>query len=66
MNIISATRAAELLRMDKAELLKMLNNGEVPAVRIGRNWRIEEEQLTEWFKAKAEAERKERQNEMLG
>ena len=40
----------------------MLSEGEIPAVRIGKTWKVDEEQLHEWFKkrASAEAERRKR------
>ena len=60
--LLSASDTAERLRMRKDVVLKMLEDGEIPASRMGKMWRVDEEQLHEWFKkrASAEAERRKR------
>ena len=60
--VLTAADTAEILRMRKDVVLRMLSEGEIPAVRIGKTWKVDEEQLHEWFKkrASAEAERRKR------
>lgn len=54
--LLSASDTAERLRMRKDVVLKMLEDGEIPASRMGKMWRVDEEQLHEWFKARAAKE----------
>ena len=60
--LLTASDTAEILRMRKDAVLRMLSEGEIPAVRIGKTCKVDEEQLHEWFKkrASAEAERRKR------
>ena len=60
--LLTASDTAEILRMSKCVVLRMLSEGEIPAVRIGKTWKVDEEQLHEWFKKRAsvEAERRKR------
>ena len=64
--LLTASDTAEILRMRKDVVLRMLSEGEIPAVRIGKTWKVDEEQLHEWFKKRASAEaekKKERRSE---
>lgn len=54
--LLSASDTAERLRMRKDVVLKMLEDGEIPASRMGKMWRVDEEQLHEWFMARAAKE----------
>lgn len=54
--VLSAQDVANLLRTRKELVLKMLDQGEIPAVRIGNNWKVDEDQLHEWFTSKASKE----------
>ena len=58
--LLSASEAAKLLGFRKEALLKLLDSGEIPAVRQGNRWKIDEGQLQEWFTAKALREAKAR------
>ena len=60
--LLTASDTAEIMRMRTDVVLRMLSEGEIPAVRIGKTWKVDEEQLHEWFKkrASAEAERRKR------
>ena len=64
--LLTASDTAEILRMRKDVVLRMLSEGEIPAMRIGKTWKVDEEQLHEWFKKRASAEaekKKERRSE---
>lgn len=41
---------AELLRVSPTAILRLLRRGELPAVRIGRLWRVEESELQRWLR----------------
>jgi excisionase family DNA binding protein len=41
---------AELLRVSPTAILRLLRRGELPAVRIGRFWRVEESELQRWLR----------------
>ena len=58
--LLTASDTAEILRMSKCVVLRMLSEGEIPAVRIGKTWKVDEEQLHEWFKKRVSAEAKRR------
>ena len=58
--LLTASDTAEILRMRNDVVLRMLSDGEIPAVRIGKTWKVDEEQLHEWFKKRASAEAKRR------
>ena len=58
--LLTASDTAEILRMRKDVVLRMLSEGEIPGVRIGKTWKVDEEQLHEWFKKRASAEAKRR------
>ena len=58
--LLSAAEAAKLLGIRKETILKYLNDGEIPAIRQGNRWKIDEDQLQEWFRNKAIREAKAR------
>lgn len=41
---------AELLRVSSAAVLRLLRRGDLPAVRIGRAWRVEDAELQRWLR----------------
>ena len=41
---------AELLRVSSAAILRLLRQGDLPAVRIGRAWRVEDVELQRWLR----------------
>jgi excisionase family DNA binding protein len=58
--IVTASEAAKLLRTSQAEILRMVQEGEIPAYREGRNWKIPVDLLKATIEARAIAETKER------
>ena len=38
--IVTASDAAKLLKTSQAEMLRMVQTGEIPAYREGKNWKI--------------------------
>lgn len=62
--LLSATEAASILGIRKDTVLKMLDAGEIPAVRLGNRWKIDEDQMHEWFTSKSLREAKARRELM--
>lgn len=57
---ISASEAATRIGISKAKTLEMLAFGELPGMRIGRNWLISERALEEWCYTQSIKQAKER------
>lgn len=57
---LSATETAKLLGISKETTLRLLDFGDIPAIRIGRNWKVPVRSLEEWLIERAKAEAKER------
>lgn len=47
--LYTAAEVAELLRMNLQVVQRKLQAGEIPAYRIGRDWRVEHAQLMTWL-----------------
>ena len=52
-NLLTAKEVAKLLRLSPQTLYKMLNDGNVPAIRVGNQWRFEHESLKTWITRQA-------------
>ncbi|MBI3000051.1 MAG: helix-turn-helix domain-containing protein [Deltaproteobacteria bacterium] len=53
MRLITLAEAASLLQVSKRTLLRMIQKKEVPAFKVGGQWRIRESQFKEWVDNKA-------------
>jgi len=49
LDLLTATETAEILRLNPQVLLRKLQSGEIPAYKIGKDWRISRAQLLEWL-----------------
>ncbi len=58
--IVTASDAAKLLKTSQAEMLRMVQTGEVPAYREGANWKIPIDLLKATIESKAIEEARER------
>lgn len=47
--LLTVSEIAELFRTTRQQVRKMLRNGEIPAVKVGREWRIPQEYLEEFI-----------------
>jgi excisionase family DNA binding protein len=47
----TSAEVADLLRMNHQVVQRKLQAGEIPAYRIGREWRVERAQLMEWLES---------------
>ena len=60
---ISASETARRLGISKESTLRMLELGDIPAIRMGRNWLVPIKALDEWLMERAKTEAKERREE---
>ena len=49
LKLLTAAETAEILRLNPQVLLRKLQSGEIPAYKIGKDWRISKAQLLEWL-----------------
>lgn len=56
----SAGETSLRIGISKSKTLEMLSRGEIPAIRIGRNWLVPEKALDEWLNNRAFEEAEER------
>ncbi len=52
-SLLTAKEVANLLRLSPQTLYKMLNDGDIPAIRVGSQWRFEHEALKAWITRQA-------------
>jgi len=43
---------AEYLKMGRTKLYRMAQDGEIPASKVGTQWRFNREEIDEWMKSK--------------
>ena len=48
--IMTVKDVADYLRMSEAKIYRLVRNGELPVVRIGKTWRFRKDLLDEWLK----------------
>jgi excisionase family DNA binding protein len=49
LTFYTTAEVAELLRLNPQVVARKIAGGEIPAYRIGREWRVERDQLLEWL-----------------
>src|SRR5258707_654028 len=47
--LLTASEVADLLRLSLQVVQRKLQAGEIPGYRIGRDWRVDRQQLMEWL-----------------
>lgn len=47
--LLTSPEASQFLRVSKTTLYKLAQNGEIPAHKIGREWRFAKNMLLEWI-----------------
>lgn len=52
IRLLTLEAAAEILQVSKRTLLRMIQKGEVPAFKVGGQWRIRESQFKKWVEEK--------------
>lgn len=58
--ILSATEAANVMRVQTETMLQLLEAGKIPAIRMGRNWKVPVKSLERYIVERAENEAKAR------
>lgn len=53
--ILNFDEACLLLRVAKPTLYRYIRRGEIPAFKIGRNWKFQREALNDWMKEQMQA-----------
>ena len=54
MKLLTVQETAELLKTSKQQIRKMIRSGLIPAMRIGREWRISAEYLEQFLQSNME------------
>lgn len=57
---LSANETALRIGISKSKALELIEQGEIPAIRIGRNWLVPDKALQDWLCTRAYAEANER------
>jgi excisionase family DNA binding protein len=52
--MLTVKEMAALLRVSTQTLYKMLEQGEIPAVRVGSRWRFDREKIKDWIDGRAQ------------
>jgi len=52
MEFITVDEIAEYLRISRMTVVRMIEKGELPALKIGRQWRIQKEDFEKWIRGK--------------
>ena len=53
MKILTIKEAAKILKINEHTAYRYAKEGKIPAIRVGRNWRVHEDQMEQWLKNKA-------------
>lgn len=56
-NLLTVKEVAALLRVSAQTLYKMLENGGIPAVKVGSQWRFEREKVRAWLETRGANQR---------
>ncbi len=53
--LLTTRQVQALLRVDRTTIYRMVENGELPALRVGKQWRFAREQVEAWLRASGAA-----------
>lgn len=51
--LLTTRDVQELIRVDRSTIYRMAEDGRIPAVKVGRQWRFPEDRITEWLRGRA-------------
>jgi excisionase family DNA binding protein len=54
LRLITLPEAAELLHVSTRTLQRMIRRNDLPAFKVGGQWRLRESQLTQWIEGREE------------
>jgi len=63
--LLTVTEVAQYLRLSNMTVYRLIRQGQLPAMRVGRSWRVREDDLTE-FLAHAEHDQDDPEHHDLG
>ena len=63
LRLLTLTEAAELLQVSTRTLQRMIRRNELPAFKVGGQWRVRESQLTRWIEVREESPGKHREED---
>ncbi len=52
LQLLTPTEAAELLHVSTKTLQRMIRSGDLPALKVGGQWRLRESQLIGWIQSR--------------
>lgn len=52
IRLLTLSEAANLLQVSTRTLQRMIRNGELPAFKVGGQWRVRETQLQQWVESR--------------
>jgi excisionase family DNA binding protein len=52
LQLLTLTEAGELLQVSTKTLQRMIRNGDLPALKVGGQWRLRERQLISWIQSR--------------
>jgi excisionase family DNA binding protein len=52
--VLTALEVANLLRIDRVTVYKMVKRGELPALKVGSDWRFSRVQIEEWMRSRTQ------------
>ncbi|MGH7798655.1 MAG: helix-turn-helix domain-containing protein [Candidatus Binatia bacterium] len=55
LRLLTLPEAAELLHVSTRTLQRMIRRNELPAFKVGGQWRVRESQLTKWIQGRENA-----------
>ena len=55
LRLLTLPEAAELLHVSTRTLQRMIRRNELPAFKVGGQWRVRESQLTSWIQGREDA-----------
>jgi excisionase family DNA binding protein len=52
-DFMTVSEVADYLRLSEATIYKLAQSGEIPGVKVGRNWRFKKGSIDDWFEQQA-------------
>jgi excisionase family DNA binding protein len=52
LQLLTLTEAAQLLHVSTKTLQRMIRSGDLPALKVGGQWRLRESQLVNWIQSR--------------
>jgi excisionase family DNA binding protein len=52
LRLLTLTEAAQVLQVSTKTLQRMIRSGDLPALKVGGQWRLRESQLMQWIESR--------------